>query len=159
MIGLLSTTFGVAVASALMPLISVELFVIGLVLKGPEVPWWALALVIAVGQVAGKMLYYYAARGVVRLPAFLRRRTEAKTKGRWSAWIDRFRETCRKRPLWTGGVLLVSAIASLPPFAAIVFVAGWAKVPLTTFLVTGFVGRFLRFGVLAVAPGALVAWI
>ncbi|MFD0490634.1 hypothetical protein ACFQ0O_30360 [Saccharopolyspora spinosporotrichia] len=62
-IGLLSTTFGVAVASALMPLISVELFVIGLVLKGPEVPWWALALVIAVGQIAGKMLYFYAARG------------------------------------------------------------------------------------------------
>ncbi|WP_344678792.1 VTT domain-containing protein [Saccharopolyspora taberi] len=159
MIGLLSTTFGVAVVSALMPLISVELFVIGLVLKSPDLPWWALALVIATGQIIGKMLYFYAARGVIRLPAFLRRRTERKSKGRWAAWIERFRATCRKRPLWTGGVLLVSATASLPPFAAIVFVAGWAKVPLSTFLVTGFIGRFLRFGLLAIAPGALVAWI
>ena len=158
-IGLLSTSFGVALASALMPLISVELFVIGLALKGPELPWWSLALVIATGQIAGKMLYFYAARGVIKLPSFLRRKTEGGSKGRWAAWIDRSRSTCRKRPLWTSGVLLVSAIASLPPFAAIVFVAGWAKVPLATFLVTGFVGRFLRFGVLAVAPGAVVAWI
>ncbi|WP_406689106.1 hypothetical protein REH65_23430 [Saccharopolyspora sp. ID03-671] len=159
-IGLLSTTFGVSVASALLPLISVELFVVGLVLKEPEIPWWVLALVIAAGQIGGKLLHYYAARGSIRLPGLVRREREApKTRGRWRAWLESFRENCRNRPVWAGAVLLVSAVASLPPFAAVAFVAGWAKVPVTTFLLTGFVGRFARFGVLAAAPTAMTTWL
>ncbi|GAA0519651.1 VTT domain-containing protein [Saccharopolyspora thermophila] len=158
-IGLLSTTFGVSVASALLPLISVELFAVGLVLKEPEIPWWLLAVVIATGQIGGKLLHYYAARGVIRLPRLFRRKSEAEREGRWRGWLETFRVSCRKRPVWTGAVLLVSAVASLPPFAAVAVVAGWAKVPLATFVITGFVGRFVRFGALAIAPGIVVAWL
>ncbi|MEU5850947.1 VTT domain-containing protein [Saccharopolyspora shandongensis] len=159
-IGLLSTAFGVSVASALLPLISVELFAIGLVLKSPEIPWWLLALVIATGQIGGKLLHYYAARGSIRLPRMFRRKTEPERKdSRWRQWLEKFRTNCHERPVWTGAVLLISAAASLPPFAAIAVIAGWAKVPLTTFLVTGFVGRFIRFGALAIAPGVVVGWL
>ncbi|MEV0085932.1 VTT domain-containing protein [Saccharopolyspora sp. NPDC050642] len=159
-IGLLSTAFGVSVASALLPLISVELFAIGLVLKSPEIPWWLLALVIAAGQIGGKLLHYYAARGSIRLPRMFRRKTERERKdSRWREWMEKFRTNCRRRPVWTGAVLLISAAASLPPFAAIAVIAGWAKVPLTTFLVTGFIGRFIRFGALAIAPGVVVGWL
>ncbi|WP_433869677.1 VTT domain-containing protein [Saccharopolyspora sp. CA-218241] len=159
-IGLLSTTFGVSVASALLPLISIELFVVGLLLKGPEIPWWVLALVIATGQIGGKLLHFYAARGAIRLPKVLRRRADREQRpGRWRDWMQRFRATCRQRPLWTGGVLLISATASLPPFAAVAIGAGIAKVPLSTFLVAGFTGRFVRFGVLAAAPGLVGTWI
>jgi membrane protein YqaA with SNARE-associated domain len=157
--GLLSATFGVSVASALFPLISVEIFAVGLVLNGPALPWWLLAVVIAVGQMGGKLLHYYAARGAVQLPGFLRRKERLARKGRWSAWFDRFRANCHQRPVWTGTVLLISAMASLPPFLATAVVAGWARVPLRTFLVTGFVGRFLRFGVLTLAPGVVAAWL
>ncbi|RRO16327.1 hypothetical protein EIL87_13750 [Saccharopolyspora rhizosphaerae] len=160
MIGLLSTTFGVSVASALLPLISVELFAIGLVLKEPEIPWWVLALVIATGQIGGKLLHYYAARGAIRLPRFLRREKSGKSSpGRWRAWLESFRENCRNRPVWAGSVLLISAVASLPPFAAVAVIAGWAKVPVSTFLITGFIGRFARFGVLAAAPAAMATWL
>ncbi|MEB3366964.1 VTT domain-containing protein [Saccharopolyspora mangrovi] len=161
-IGLLSTTFGVSVASALLPLISVELFAVGLVLKEPSIPWWVLALVIATGQIGGKLLHFYAARGAIRLPKFLHRkkkREDPEAKGRWKTWLESFRENCRNRPVWAGAVLLVSALASLPPFAAVAIVAGWAKVPVTTFLITGFVGRFARFGALAAAPTAMAAWL
>ncbi|GAA4619218.1 VTT domain-containing protein [Saccharopolyspora hordei] len=157
-IGLLSTTFGVSVASAVLPLISVELFAIGLVLTGPEIPWWLLALVIATGQIGGKLLHYSAARGVIRLPRLCQRKSEERT-GRWRQWLERFRANCRQRPVWTGAVLLVSAVASLPPFAAVAVVAGWAEVPLSTFVVTGFIGRFVRFGALAIAPGAIIGWL
>lgn len=158
-IGLLSTTFGVSVASALVPLISIELFAIGLVLKGPEIPWWLLAVVIATGQIGGKLLHYYAARGSIRLPTMFRRKTESKRKGRWRDWLEMFRSNCHQRPVWTGAVLLISAAASLPPFAAVAVIAGWAKVPLATFLITGFVGRFVRFGALAIAPGVVIGWL
>lgn len=188
-IGLLSASFGMAVASALLPLISVEIFVVGLMLKDPAVPWWPVALVVAVGQISGKLLYFYAARGVIRLPGFLHRRTvpgntapgsptpgstvagstvlgshvpdggSQGVMGRWRNLLERFRENCRNRPLWAGAILLLSATASLPPFLATCVVAGWARIPLTTFLITGFAGRFVRFGLLAIAPGVLVAWV
>ncbi|MGW3468220.1 VTT domain-containing protein [Saccharopolyspora sp. NPDC000995] len=159
-IGLLSTTFGVSVASALLPLISVELFAIGLVLNGTDIPWWLLALVIAAGQIAGKLLHFYAARGAIRLPWLFRRKDgEREQKGRWREWLEKFRSNCQQRPVWTGAVLLISAAASLPPFAAIAVIAGWAKVPLAMFVVTGFIGRFVRFGALAIAPGVVVGWL
>ena len=158
-IGLISAAFGVSLASALVPLISVEVFVVGVVLHGPGLPWWLLAVVVAVGQLGGKLLHYYAARGVVRLPRFLRHRKADAPKGRWRAWLDRFRDNCQERPVWAGGVLLFSALTSLPPFFATAVVAGWARIPLPKFLVAVFVGRFVRFAVLAIAPAALVAWL
>ncbi|MER7011187.1 VTT domain-containing protein [Saccharopolyspora sp. NPDC000359] len=158
-IGLLSTAFGVSVASALLPVISVELFAIGLVLKGPEIPWWLLAAVIATGQIGGKLLHYYAARGAIRLPSFCRRKSETERRGRWRQWLERFRSNCQQRPVWTGALLLISATASLPPYAAVAVVAGWAKVPLPTFVITGFIGRFIRFAALAIAPTAIITWL
>ncbi|MBE9374302.1 hypothetical protein IQ251_07555 [Saccharopolyspora sp. HNM0983] len=155
MLGLLSATFGVAMCSAVLPLISIELFTLGVVLHGTDVPWWILALVIAAGQIAGKLLHYGAARGAIRLPALLTRRGRAPHEGTWRSRLESFRTRCRRRPVWTGGVLLISALASLPPFAAMAMVAGWAKVPITLFLVTGFAGRFARFGALAAAPAAM----
>ena len=158
-IGLLSTTFGVSVASALMPLISVELFAVGLVLKAPHIPWWVLAIVIATGQIGGKLLHYYAARGVIRLPKFMQRKNKTERKGRAREWLEAFRANCRSRPVWTGTIMLISALASLPPFAAVAIIAGWAKVPVATFLLTGFIGRFARFGALAIAPGVVAGWL
>ena len=158
-IGLLTTTFGVSVASALLPLISVELFTIGLVLKGTTIPWWVLTVVIATGQIGGKLLHYYAARGVIRLPRLLRREDRPTGEGRRHRWLASFRASCRHRPVWTSAVLLISATTSLPPFAAIAVIAGWAQVPLATFVSAGFVGRLLRFSALTIAPGVVVAWV
>jgi membrane protein YqaA with SNARE-associated domain len=153
-IGLVTTAFGVSLASALFPLISVEVFVIGVALKGSTLPWWLLAVVIAVGQMGGKLLHYYSAQGVIRLPKFLR--PKQNRTGRAAALLDRFRMSCHHRPLWTNGVLLLSAMTSLPPFLATSVVAGWARIPLRTFLIAGFIGRFARFSALAAAPSLVV---
>lgn len=192
-IGLSSTAFGISVAGALLPLISVELFVLGMALSGPELPWWLLALVIAAGQLGGKLLYYYAARGAIRVPRRLRGfgralrergflRTpdlhvastqQASTRQlggqqfggqqfgghrRWRQLLRHFRVLCRRHPGWAGVFLLVSAVLSLPPFAATSAVAGWARVSLSTFVVTAFVGRYVRFAGLAAAPALAAAW-
>lgn len=161
-IALSSTAFGVSIAGALMPLISVELFVIGCALSGPELPWWLLALVIAAGQLGGKLLYFYAARGVLRLPRWLLRDSSG-TDGRWRrSWkrqLRRFKVLCRRHPTWAAVFLLGSALLSLPPFAATAAAAGWARVSLTTFLVTAFVGRYVRFASLAAAPTLALSWL
>lgn len=170
LIGLLSASFGMAVASALIPLISIEVFVVGLVLKDPEMHWWLLALVVALGQIGGKLLYYCAARGYVRLPHFLQRHSApgsaagaapnpALHRARWRNVLERFRTNCQDRPVWAGGLLLVSAAASLPPFLATCVIAGWARIPIATFLLTGFAGRFVRYAALAIAPGVVISWL
>lgn len=41
---------------------------------------------------------------------------------------------------------------SVPPFATVAAVAGWARVSLGLFLITGFLGRHIRFGALTTAP-------
>jgi membrane protein YqaA with SNARE-associated domain len=53
----LGLSMGIAFGSALLPLISIEIFLIGLVTQQPQIPWLALGAVIAVGQVAGKLFY------------------------------------------------------------------------------------------------------
>ncbi|MFD2422599.1 hypothetical protein [Amycolatopsis pigmentata] len=71
MFGWFCVTVGVALGSALLPLISVEVFVLGLVTENPRVHWAMIGAAVAIGQVAGKLLYYLAARGSIRLPSFL----------------------------------------------------------------------------------------
>lgn len=158
-IGVTSAAFGVSVASALLPVVSIELFVVGVVLEGPVLPWWLLAVVVAVGQIGGKVLHYYAARGAIRLPRFCQLKTRRAGNGRWRDWSHRFRERCHRHPRWTNGMLLVSATTSLPPYAATAVAAGWAGIPVYRFVITGLLGRFARFAALILAPGVLAAWL
>ena len=55
-------------------------------------------------------------------------------------------------------MLLVSASVGLPPYLAIALLAGVGRVPLPTFLATGLVGRFARFGAIAASPGLVNTW-
>lgn len=152
----IALTAGVCLVSALLPVVNAEIFLVGLVTQQPQLPWWLVGLAAAVGQLAGKLVFYYAGRGSLRLPARLRR--ASARRGRWSAWLARFQQTCRNRPGWTAGVLVIAAAIGLPPFAATSFVAGVGRVPLGVFLATGLVGRFARFGAIAAAPTLLNTW-
>ncbi|KJK33248.1 membrane protein, partial [Lentzea aerocolonigenes] len=78
MFGLVGLTFGVALGSALIPFISVEAWVVGVGARWPGVSCWLVGLVVAVAQVLGKLLYFYAARGDIKLPNWLRRKEKTK---------------------------------------------------------------------------------
>jgi membrane protein YqaA with SNARE-associated domain len=167
----LGLTLGVALGSAIVPLISIEIFVVGLVAQQPQIPWWALGAVVALGQVAGKLLYFLAARGSVRLPAFLHRRARpsadapprfvrwAAARARWTTWMATLRERCHRHPRWMVGTHAVSAVIGLPPFMATSVLAGLAGMSLGVFLSSSLLGRFLRYSVLAASPALLAhAW-
>ncbi|MFD8495528.1 hypothetical protein [Amycolatopsis sp. NPDC059657] len=164
MLGWLCVTLGVAFGSAIVPLISVEVFVLGLVASRPDVPWLAVGIVVAVGQIAGKLLYYLAARGSIKLPKFLhdrlhrerpptprRERMRLRTK-KFRAWVDALRERCHRHPHWMTGTYGVSAVIGLPPFMATTVLAGMVRMPMSTFLIGGLLGRGVRFSLLAAAP-------
>ena len=164
----LAVCMGVAFGSALLPLISIEIFLIGLVSQEPGIPWLALGAVIAIGQVAGKLIYYWAAKGDLRLPALLRRgkkpltprrhRMAMRTK-RIRAMIERITERCHRHPRWMVGTYSVSSVVGVPPFMATSVLAGMARMKLSAFLSAGLLGRFIRFSVLAASPAIFAGWL
>ncbi len=151
-------TLGYCVLSALVPVFNTELYLVGLAAAQPQLPWGWLALTAAVGQMIGKVIFYYAGQGTLMLPARLRREPDRQRAGRWTHQLNRFQETAQRRPIWMAGLMLTSALTGLPPFAAISVLAGMVKVRLATFLIIGLVGRFVRFAAVAAFPGLLTTW-
>ncbi|MEJ2855807.1 MULTISPECIES: hypothetical protein [unclassified Saccharothrix] len=163
MLGWLGLTFGVAFGSAIIPLISIEVFVIGLVTQQPHISWWWIGLAVAVGQVLGKMFYFLAARGSLHLPAFMHRRPKSKQpsprREKWKARLDSIRDRCHRHPHWMFGTHAVSSVVGLPPFMFTTVLAGLAGMSSWLFITTGMVGRFARFSVLAASPGLMAGWL
>lgn len=163
LLGWLGLTFGVAFGSAIIPLISIEVFVIGLVTQQPHISWWWIGLAVAVGQVLGKMFYFLAARGSLHLPAFMHRAKKEKPPSarrlKWKARLDRIRDRCHRHPHWMFGTHAVSSVVGLPPFMFTTVLAGLAGMSSWLFITTGMVGRFARFSVLAASPGLMAGWL
>lgn len=163
MLGWLCLTFGVAFGSALVPLISIEVFVIGLVTQQPGISWWWIGIAVAVGQVLGKMLYFLAARGSLRLPAFLKREEKpaeqlSPRRLKWKARLEWVRLRCHRHPHWMVGTHAVSSVVGLPPFMFTTVLAGLAGMSSWLFISTSVAGRFARFSVLAASPAAVAGW-
>jgi len=144
-------TFGFAFLSAMIPLFNVEAYLLAAAVASDMSPV-VLAVAAAVGQMAGKMLYYLMGRGVIDV-ARLRRKSTAK--GKWTERMDRLRDWCERHAWGPVGVTLLSAFSGIPPFAVFSVLAGSLRMPWWLFLTAGLVGRFGRFLVILLAPGLL----
>jgi membrane protein YqaA with SNARE-associated domain len=167
--GLVGLTFGVAFGSALIPFISIEAWVVGVGARWPGVSCFLVGLVVAVAQVLGKLLYFYAARGDIKLPNFMHRKEKVRTKPsrlhrwfgpgtrpyRWGDWIH---VKCKAHPNWMAGTHAVSSLVGVPPFMATSVLAGLAGMSTLMFVATGMVGRFARFSFLAASPAMVMSW-
>ena len=142
-LGLYAGTFLVAALSSVIPLVAIEVFLVGVAVAiAPAVaPLPALVLLAAAGQLAGKLPIYYASRGLAGLAA--RSGPHRARLDRIRAWADRR----RSKPL----VLASSAVLGLPPFSLAATAAGALAVPLRTFCAVVLAGRALRFAVLVTA--------
>lgn len=141
-VGIYAGTFAVGAISSVIPLVSIELFLVAITLAhgtANAVPLIALA---TLGQVIGKLPVYAAARGVAAIPGRQRRWVE-----RVRTWVARF----GNRP---NLVLVTSAVLGLPPFSIISTAAGALAIPPRTFCSLVALGRALRFTVLVVIAAA-----
>lgn len=117
---------------------------------------------ITLGQTAGKVAIFVLARkGVHR--RFLRDRPPRAPRRPPRAWREGVRVWSDRllllldRP-WVGGlVVLVSSAVGVPPLAVVAVVAGLRRTPLATFGVAVFVGRLVRFAVLAWPVAAIAS--
>ena len=77
---------------------------------------------------------------------------------KFAASLEKWRNQTEGRTGYTGLILFASASAGFPPYAVIAALAGVLRVSFTLFLVTGFVGRFLRFWFFAAVLDQVLAW-
>lgn len=133
--------FGVSIASALLPLINLEVYLVGLAAVRDSTGVWFLATVAGVGQMVGKVVWYYLGANSLRW-RWVARRVDTP-KGR--ATLERWQRRTHERPVVGALLLFASAVGGFPPFALVAVLAGQLRMNVALFLVVGGVGRTLRF--------------
>ena len=136
----------VGVASALLPLVNIEAYLGVRGSLASAAGWhgmWLLSLVAAIGQMIGKVAWYYLGANALSW-GWLRRKVETP---RAQARLERWRARTHERPLVAGALVLFSAFTGLPPFAVVAVVAGQLRMALGMFGLLGLAGRWLRFAV------------
>jgi membrane protein YqaA with SNARE-associated domain len=174
----LFVALGIAIASSVLPILSVEVFVVAFAAHHPHLPVLLFGAVTAIGQITGKLLYFYAARGSLHLPAFMHRAAGAGQNAEalgpapesgWRRWwhvvASRVRlawlwlhDKCHRHPKVLIAATACSALFGVPPFLATTVLAGLAGLSLRTFVAASLPARFLRFTLLAASPNLVLHW-
>ncbi len=137
-VGIYAGTFVVGAVSSVIPIVSIEVFLVAITLAhgGGLAVGAALVLLATCGQVLGKLPVYFATRGLAGLP------------GRHHAHVERARRWVARANARPAAVLAVSAIVGLPPFSLASTAAGALGIPPRTFCTVVAAGRAVRFAVL-----------
>ncbi|WP_405425813.1 VTT domain-containing protein [Micromonospora sp. NBC_00617] len=144
---------GYGLASALVPVVNAEAYVVVAGHRGGPVVVAVLAL--ALGQTAGKLLLFESARrGTGRLARRLGRHSgSGRTAARAARWTGPIRRWLSRRRTAVPTVL-VSAAVGVPPLAVVSVAAGTVGLRRWEFAVACLVGRVIRFALL-VLPATL----
>ncbi|GAA3745721.1 VTT domain-containing protein [Salinactinospora qingdaonensis] len=142
--------FLLALLSALLPFINIELYLLGAAALSGDGVLVAMAVAAGAGQTIGKVVYYYLGKGVLTA-GWLRRRAEKS--GGWSEKMARWRRRVEGRPWWTGALVGLSSLTSVPPFMVVSVLAGTLRMSLVAFVAVTMVTRTARFLLLVYAPG------
>jgi membrane protein YqaA with SNARE-associated domain len=138
------TTVGYSVLSALVPVFNAEAYLIAASALAPSALAPAILVAGTLGQMAGKVVLYYAGRGAVRLPGERIQRALREAEARLG-----------RRPGMESAVLFSSATLGLPPFYLVTLASGMMHLPLPRFVVLGLLGRLLRNAVVVALPQLL----
>ena len=145
--------FGVAVLSALVPLVNLEVYLVGLAAVSSTAHVWLLAALAGAGQMVGKLAWYYLGANALRW-GWVRRKVE---KPKAQAKLELWRRRTTDRPVFGAALVGVSAFSGFPPFAVISVLAGQLRMNVGLFLGVGMLGRTLRFAGLLGGAGWLAA--
>jgi len=136
---LLLGTFLFSVASALIPVLNVEIYLAAL--PNVEDRAFEFAVVAGTGQTIGKILWFYAGIHSMKV-SWLKRKMETE---KWQASYQKWHQRIVGRPVLAGTITFVSAFSGFPPLAIIAVLAGSLRMNLPLFIGTTLVGRILRF--------------
>jgi membrane protein YqaA with SNARE-associated domain len=139
-----AVTFFTAIVSGMVPFVNIEAYLIGVMSLGKGVTAVELSIVAASGQMTAKSLMYLAGRGVLRIPL-----------GRHKVRLEDLRKRIERSSRAVVPFIFLSALSGIPPFYFVSVLAGTLRWAFPSFLVAGFIGRLLRFAIVAGAPEAV----
>ena len=139
------TTFVFSIASALLPFLSMEVYILGAgAAEGGTAAAIALGIAAGGGATVGKIIWYEAARRGAESAWVQKKLSKPKIKASYEKWIARM----QGRPWYAGSIMFIAASVGIPPLLAMAAVGGLLKMPLWVFVPTVFVGRSIRFTLL-----------
>lgn len=139
------TTFAFSIASALLPFLPMEVYIVGAgAADGGTATAIALGIAAGAGATVGKVVWYEAARRGADSAWAQKKLSSPKVKAGYEKWVARM----RGRPWYAIGVMFVAASVGIPPLLVMAAVGGLLKMPLWAFIPTVFVGRTIRFTLL-----------
>lgn len=143
-LGIHASCFVLSLLSAILPWMNGEVMVISLAALLRSRVDLTMAVVATAGQMTGKALTYWAVReGLALKPD--------EQSERIARWRRRFVQS----PRHSLALMLVSAVAGVPPFYSTTILAGALRVPFGRFLIVGSCGRLLHFGAVVFTPALL----
>jgi len=126
-------TFLFSLAGSLVPILSIEAFLLAVGAARPCVAILLLPAAATLGQMAGKSLVYRSGAGLLRLPL------------PGSVRVRDAMSRLSGSKLGPTAFVLASALTGLPPFYAVSLAAGALGVPFGRFMAAGSCGALLRF--------------
>ena len=142
---------GLGFLSALVPLVNIEVILAARAAAVATGGLWTLSFAAALGQMFGKVVWYYLGANALNW-GWVRRKVETpKAQAKLELW----RRRTQDRPLVGAALLFASALSGFPPFAIVAVLAGQLRMNIPIFLGVGFVGRTLRFAAFLGGGGVL----
>ncbi|MDP9444699.1 MAG: VTT domain-containing protein [Actinomycetota bacterium] len=144
-------TVAVCFISALFPVVNAEAYVGTVAVAADDTAVWGLALTAGSAQMAGKIIWYQLGRKSLDW-----RWVRAKLASvKWQTRLARWQHRVQGKRVPVAAFLAASALLGIPPFAVVSVLAGQLRVPFALFVLTGFVGRTLRFAAILGGISAL----
>jgi len=141
-ITLWATSFVAGFIAGLVPAgLTTELYLTAVSSAAPASTSLAVAALTTVGHIGAKVVWYLAARGVLRVPL-----------SRYQHRLEAARQRLTGWRYGTDAFVLLSSFASIPPHNLTCILAGLLKWPYTRFFAISFAGRFTRFALVVVFP-------
>ena len=101
------SVLGASIASALVPLINIEVYLVGLAAVRDSTGIWLLATIAGIGQMVGKVVWYYLGANALKWP-WIAKRVDTP-KGR--ATLEKWRARTNDRPVLGATLLFASAVS------------------------------------------------
>jgi len=138
---LLLSTFGFGFASALIPILNVEVYLGAVGTQTSMAAALGLSVVASVGQTLGKIVWYLAARRSIDSDWVQKKLDRPKVRETY----ERLEERTQGRPWYAAGILFAAASIGVPPLLVMAVLAGSLHMRFWVFVASCFVGRTLRF--------------
>jgi membrane protein YqaA with SNARE-associated domain len=139
--GIYLTTLIVSLVAGVLPVDIMEVYLVWVAALTPRSEAVPIVLLATFGQMVGKTIFYLAAAGILKV--------SIKKAGEK---IQAVQAKIARSRYGAGLILFSSAFLGFPPFYWTSIAAGACRISFPLFLATGFVGRFLRFGLFVFFP-------